>query len=356
VPELCRRADVPERVRIVESDGIAAPSVWGIVRPTIIMPQGIVASLPDQQLRWVLLHELAHVQRRDLIVATLQRLAAILHFFNPAIWIANRIINQLREYACDDLAASQSHSSAIESGEAFVRILRYSDRGRGLKGAVGLFGLDSRAGCLRRVRRLLDTDRPIRTAPGAWSFLGLILLATISVPHLRAAGDSTPSSTQDPAKDSVTKDQADPKAARREAAANDAQEFELRVMGPDGKPISQALVEIGADPLPTPEQVRAGKFVKRGSYYATLESDAQGCLAIKLPQTPSHFNVYITTPGYGPYWAGWSSDEHSQPIPSRFTAELELAWSVGGIVVDANGEPVEGAKVGPSIEFKKRPG
>ena len=106
--ELCRRAGVPETIRIVEDDSVAVPAVWGIARPTIILPRGIAAILTAEQLRWVLLHELAHVRRRDLIVLALQRFAAILHFFNPAIWIANRIIDQLREYACDDLASALS--------------------------------------------------------------------------------------------------------------------------------------------------------------------------------------------------------------------------------------------------------
>ena len=355
--ELCRRAGVPETVRFVESNGIAAPSVSGIVRPTIILPQGIVASLSQQQLRWVLLHELAHVRRHDLIVVTLQRLAAILHFFNPAIWMANRIIHQLREYACDDLAASLSRSSAIESGEAFVRILRHADRRRlGLEGALGVFGLDSRACCLRRVHRLLDTDRPIRTAPGVWSLWGLILLAAVAVPHLRAGDNATPANSQDPAKHSTTTNQADRKATEEDAPAKDSQEFELQVVGPGGKPIAEALVELRTNPVPTAGQILKGTFVKPGSYGPFVATDTEGRLAIKLPQAPSYFDVYITIAGYGPYWAGWSSETHVQPIPSRFTAELEPAWSVGGIFVDAEGKPVEGVQIGPSIEFKKRPG
>ena len=122
----------------------------------------------------------------DLIVVMLQRIAAILHFFNPVVWFANRVIHQLREYACDDLALALGHASGVESGEAFVRILRHaSGRRRGLNGALGVFGLDSRAACLRRVSRLLDTGRPIRPAPGVWSFWGFLVLAVISLPCLR---------------------------------------------------------------------------------------------------------------------------------------------------------------------------
>ena len=134
------------------------------------------------------------------------------------------------------------------------------------------------------------------------------------------------------------------------------QTFELRVVGPDGKAIANAKVDLRATPAPAAEQIRQGKFLKKGPNATSVETDAAGQLVVDLPQIVDDFNVYITTPGYGPYWAGWSSSSHAQPIPRRFTAELESAWSVGGIIVDESGKPAEGVNVTPSVEFKKRPG
>ncbi|WP_159452171.1 M56 family metallopeptidase [Singulisphaera sp. GP187] len=357
LPRLCRLAGVPETIRLVEHDSIAAPAVWGVVRPAIIFPQGLAFSLSARQLRWVLLHELAHVRRLDLIVVALQRCVAILHFFNPAAWIANRIIHRLREYACDDLAASLSPGTAVESGEAFLRILRHADRsGRNLEGALGVFGLDSRASCFLRIQRLLDAERPIRPAPGAWSLWALILLAVIAVPQLRASGDDLRADSQDRGKGSAALEQPDPKAGGDKAVAKAEPSFELRVVGPDRKPVPEAVVEIRTKPAPSAEQIRRGTFVKKSTYGPIVKTDAEGCLVVVLPQAPDHFDVNITTPGYGPYWAGWSSESHEELIPSRFTAELEAGWSVGGVIVDAAGKPVEGVKIHPNLEFKKRPG
>ena len=342
--ELCHVSGVRQSIRFLESDCVAAPSVWGIAGPAIILPPGIAAALTTQQLRWVLLHELTHIRRLDLLVMLLQRCAAILHFFNPAIWIANGLINQLREYTCDDMAISLSDASGLESGEAFVRILRHADRGRrGLKGALGMFELDARATCLRRVRRLLDTERPIHTALGAWSLWGLILLAVVSIPRLSVISEAIA-------------DIPDAPAASSEVPAARAQDFELHVVGPDGKAVPEAVVQLRADSLPTAQQIRKGKFIRQQSYGIFVATDALGRLVVELPHAPERFDVFITIPGYGPYWAGWSSETHAQSIPRRFSAELEAAWSMGGIVVDVDGKPVENADVWPSIEFKKRPG
>ena len=237
--ELCRLASIRQTVRIVECDGIGAPSVWGIARPMIVLPRGIAMALTAQQLRWALLHELAHIRRFDLVVVGLQRCAAILHFINPVVWATNRIIHRLREYACDDLAVSIGQTTGVESGEAFLRILRRADRDRRtLEGALGIFGLDSRASCFLRVRRLLDTERPIRSAPGAWSLWALGFLAAVLLPHLRGGRDVALAGPQPPSKDATAPNRAKPAGEET---------LELRVVGPEGNPIPGARVVVVED-------------------------------------------------------------------------------------------------------------
>ncbi|WP_206028693.1 carboxypeptidase-like regulatory domain-containing protein [Thalassoroseus pseudoceratinae] len=43
-------------------------------------------------------------------------------------------------------------------------------------------------------------------------------------------------------------------------------------------------------------------------------------------------------------------------LPTQFTAQLDAGWSVGGVIVNGKGQPIEGAEVRPSVEYKKRPG
>ena len=96
--------------------------------------------------------------------------------------------------------------------------------------------------------------------------------------------------------------------------------------------------------------------MRKGSYGTFAATDGAGRLTVELPRTPASLDVDITTPGFGPYLVCWSSESRPEPIPARFTAELEAGWSVGGVIVDTDGQPVKGAKIHPGIEFKKRPG
>lgn len=356
--ELCRIAGVTRPVQIVEDDGLAAPAVWGLLRPTIILPRNITSTLTASQLKWVLLHELAHVRRRDLVVVVLQRVAAILHFFNPAVWLANRMVDQLREYACDDLALAQGNGTAIESGEAFLQVLRHANRPpQGLVGALGVFGLDSRSACFLRVQRLLDSDRPIRTRSNVWALCGLMLLAAVALPNLRAANDGTESPPAKTTSEAAPKKPPQPPAEisvtpEKDPAKSQGQ-FELKVVGPDGRPIPAAPIEIRSGPGVKAEQIVHGKFVKYGTYGIHVLADAEGRFVVKLPQPPRHFDASITLSGFAPYCASWSSYNHPQPIPASFTAELDAGWSAGGIVVDEAGVPLAGVDVHPSVNYKR---
>jgi beta-lactamase regulating signal transducer with metallopeptidase domain len=134
------------------------------------------------------------------------------------------------------------------------------------------------------------------------------------------------------------------------------QRFELLVRGPDGLPVPHASVELRTRPFPTVEQIVVGKFIRASTYGPFVQTNAEGRLVLELPKKPIRFNVSIKTAGYGPYWASWNSEKHPQSIPSQFVADLDAGWSVGGVVVNDSGQPVEGIEVHPSVNFKKRPG
>ena len=145
-------------------------------------------------------------------------------------------------------------------------------------------------------------------------------------------------------------------AANKASPTGTAKRFELLVVGPDGKPVPHASVEIRGSVKPAADWIEVGKFVKPGPYGTFCETDDAGRFVLKLPKPPKHFSVSIKRPGFGPYWAAWDSSSHPQPVPATFTAKLDAAWTVGGVVVDEDGAPVEGATVYVSIEYKKRSG
>jgi HEAT repeat protein/beta-lactamase regulating signal transducer with metallopeptidase domain len=90
------------RVAFLRSASATMPMSWGLLKPSILMPVD-VDDWPFDRLRIVLLHELAHVRRRDCLTHALAQVACAVYWFNPLVWIAARHLRMERERACDDL-------------------------------------------------------------------------------------------------------------------------------------------------------------------------------------------------------------------------------------------------------------
>jgi beta-lactamase regulating signal transducer with metallopeptidase domain/protocatechuate 3,4-dioxygenase beta subunit/Leucine-rich repeat (LRR) protein len=100
---------------------LVVPVVVGVLRPVILLPTILATGLTADQLRAVLLHELAHVRRYDLVVNVLQRVIEAFLFFHPAVWWISRRVSIERENACDDLVLALNYHRT-QYAEALVRV------------------------------------------------------------------------------------------------------------------------------------------------------------------------------------------------------------------------------------------
>jgi HEAT repeat protein/beta-lactamase regulating signal transducer with metallopeptidase domain len=100
--EAADRLALPDLPLLVMSDRFPMPFACGLARPAIVLPSG-AAEWDDRRRRTVLVHELAHVSRRDLVANAVGQLACALYWFHPLVWIAARKLRIESERACDDL-------------------------------------------------------------------------------------------------------------------------------------------------------------------------------------------------------------------------------------------------------------
>jgi beta-lactamase regulating signal transducer with metallopeptidase domain len=77
------------------------PAVAGLWAPCVLVPQSVLASASREDVEHILLHELAHVRRRDLVLHWLMTAARVVHWFNPAVQLAAARMQADRELACD---------------------------------------------------------------------------------------------------------------------------------------------------------------------------------------------------------------------------------------------------------------
>lgn len=90
---------------------ISAPALFGMFRPTLCVPAEARMDLSDDQLRMIMIHEVAHLRGRDMYLSWLLTLVQAVHWFHPIAWFAGRRIATYRELACDETVRQYTASS-----------------------------------------------------------------------------------------------------------------------------------------------------------------------------------------------------------------------------------------------------
>ena len=101
--EIADRLSLDDAPRLLLSDDVLMPFACGLTTPTIVLPRSAEQWSADQRSA-VLLHEMAHIKRRDLVGHTVGRFACALYWFHPLVWTAAKRLRAESERACDDLA------------------------------------------------------------------------------------------------------------------------------------------------------------------------------------------------------------------------------------------------------------
>lgn len=88
-------------VVVKQSDRVATPFTYGVIRPVIILPKTI-QMLSNHQLEIVLTHEWVHIQRFDVLLKWLLVLLVCIYWFHPLVWLMYYLVNQDIELSCDE--------------------------------------------------------------------------------------------------------------------------------------------------------------------------------------------------------------------------------------------------------------
>ena len=151
---LAHTLDIARSVRALESAAVAVPMTWGSIAPVVLLPES-AREWPANRLHAVVLHELVHVRRHDLLAQMAAQAACCLYWFHPLVWIAARQLRKERESACDDAVLSIGVPAPDYAGH-LLEMARALVARRSLADAPAM----AEAGGLEdRVRAVLDSGR-----------------------------------------------------------------------------------------------------------------------------------------------------------------------------------------------------
>jgi beta-lactamase regulating signal transducer with metallopeptidase domain/uncharacterized GH25 family protein len=328
---------VTRRIELLETNAVASPALFGLLRLRLLLPVGLSGKFSRRELRYIFLHELAHVKRGDLWLNWLVTALQLMHWFNPLVWLGFARLRADRELACDELALVRAgETSGTPYGETIIKLLAGLGRPAAVPGLVGI--LEDKKQMQRRISMIASFRKP-----GRWSALAAILLLGLAATALTDA--QTPKS--------LTPSQA---AVTREAAAvaapptNSTTELSRpdlfgQVRAKDGSPLAATVFLATATP-------KTGTSTFCPSCYAdcrkSAKTDAAGNFHIASLDPQLTFQVLAVAKGYKPKFV-------SKVDPAKGPAQIQLdkaertdaapEHSIRGRVVNAKGTPIEGAVV-----------
>jgi beta-lactamase regulating signal transducer with metallopeptidase domain len=119
------------KVAIATSEKVMVPAAIGFFRPMIVLPSWALRELSTAELNSILIHELAHLQRRDDWTNLAQKVLRAVLFFHPAVWWVERQLSLEREMACDEVVLSRTANPRAYA-ECLVTVAERSFMRRGL--------------------------------------------------------------------------------------------------------------------------------------------------------------------------------------------------------------------------------
>lgn len=252
---------------VVESSLAPSPLTVGFLRSVIVIPDGLVALLDDEELKCVLAHEAAHVIRHDMAMGLLQQFAAVVFWWNPMLRVINRLINNLRERLCDAYVVHR-RGDGLTLARSLVLVAEWSSN-RWCKLPLVATLLDEED-LEHRVSILTADEPPTTVAMNRWSRMlltafGIVLGGMSLVPLMRyEAVASSPHSTppeQPPRRIGVNAGNADGTATASPAqtAVNAKKADQENSVWPEGATVSGRVVDHRGMPVENAEVLLLGQ-------------------------------------------------------------------------------------------------
>jgi beta-lactamase regulating signal transducer with metallopeptidase domain len=179
VLNLAKKLKLRRKVRVNIVDAEFGPAVIGLVRPTIVLPNSIVAGKTAEELEPILGHELIHLRRGDIYWAVLQVIACSLMWFNPLVWLASRNVTRESEKCCDEETIANFQCDRANYARVLVDILEQKSRLRIAPVAPGVRPADITSS---RLERIMQSENGTCRRTPRWIWALTLLIAIVVLP------------------------------------------------------------------------------------------------------------------------------------------------------------------------------
>jgi beta-lactamase regulating signal transducer with metallopeptidase domain len=195
IATVCRNFKSARRATLCTSDDVTIPAAIGFFRPAVVFPAHLFARLSKEEVKAILLHELAHLRRWDDLTNLAQQFLKAVFFFHPAVWWIDNHLTLEREMACDDVVLAETNSPRVYASS----LISFTEKLQNSRRPALVQALVSRVRHMTlRIAQILSPRRPGNIA--LWkpalgvstTLIATVLLATPYLPTLVAFRPDAP--------------------------------------------------------------------------------------------------------------------------------------------------------------------
>ncbi len=138
--EISALLKLKRKPKIILSQKVHCPAVFGVFRPVFLMPANQICYLSKAEGRHIILHELAHIKRKDLWLHAIYMALQILYWFHPLVWWTSKRLQHLRELCCDATVSNFLREKTKDYRETLIQTAK-ALVAKPVEPGMGLLGL-----------------------------------------------------------------------------------------------------------------------------------------------------------------------------------------------------------------------
>ncbi len=260
VARIAKQLGLRRSVRLlVTTDGFG-PALFGVWRPTIVLPQCVLAEKTPQDWEPYLTHELIHLRRGDHWASLLQTVVQVVWWFHPLVWWMNRQICLVRERCCDQESICALAGPPVQYADCLLEVLDAKSKLRPVYGFPGVRPVQITT---QRIQEIMTMSKTFQARTPAWCWGLALALAIVVLPGMPLAGERLALAEE-------TTAAADKEVAATTAKKKPAARKQLRLKYGDNKPDGKKSIAGAGEMIrfELPTEVGAVKAIRvHGSRY-----------------------------------------------------------------------------------------
>ena len=186
-------ANIAADLAVKYSPASLAPGLVGIVRPVLVLPEGISARLSPEELQSVIMHERCHLRRRDNLTAGLHMIVEAVFWFHPLVWWLGARLIEEREHACDE-AVLKAGADPETYAQGILKVCQFYLHSP-LAAVSGVSGADLK----KRIGIIMENRFVVQLNAAKKALLGIAALVTVALPLTLGLIGAQAASVQTPA-------------------------------------------------------------------------------------------------------------------------------------------------------------